>query len=204
MSERNFVFDPDELGEICGALVALHPPVHEVVPRLHAALAERYPTAVSPASGRWVASKAGGILGKVQFLFFSPREYLVIFGCPSGTQGLSGRYPRVRIHKYLLAGRIDSYDLETDDTDVSTMLPGTLAVLEKGHLRGMTISPGSWHLEYGRGAVLTTLPFAMVDTLLLSLELASVRRSATEFFALRRRAKRVRAVSSVPRPESAG
>jgi hypothetical protein len=32
-----------------------------------------------------------------------------------------------------------------------------------------------------RGAVVTTLPFAMVDTLLLSLELESVRRSTVEF-----------------------
>ena len=37
--------------------------------------------------------------------------------------------------------------------------------LEKGHARGFTIQPGSWHIEYGRGAVVTTLPFAMVDTL---------------------------------------
>jgi hypothetical protein len=45
----------------------------------------------------------------------------------------------------------------------------------------MTIHPGSWHIEYGRGAVATTLPFAMVDTLLVSLEFESVRRSTVEF-----------------------
>lgn len=52
---------------------------------------------------------------------------------------------------------------------------------EKGHARGLTIHPGSWHIEYGRGAVVTTLPFAMIDTLLVSLELESVRRSTVEF-----------------------
>ena len=58
----------------------------------------------------------------------------------------------------------------------------------------MTIYPGSWHIEYGRGAVVTTLPFAMVDTLLVSLELESVRRSAVEFTQLvRRRPRRCRA-----------
>jgi len=46
---------------------------------------------------------------------------------------------------------------------------------------GLTIHPGSWHIEYGRGAVVATLPFAMVDTLLVWLELESVRRSAVEF-----------------------
>ncbi|MGE2729814.1 hypothetical protein ACQI4F_10060 [Mycolicibacterium vaccae] len=51
----------------------------------------------------------------------------------------------------------------------------------RGRARGLTIHPGSWHIEYGRGAVLTTLPFAMVDTLVVSLELESVRRSTAEF-----------------------
>ncbi|MFZ1163118.1 hypothetical protein [Mycobacterium sp.] len=61
-------------------------------------------------------------------------------------------------------------------------------------------TPGRWvgikaggilgNIEYGRGAVATTLPFAMVDTLFLSLEFGSVRRSTVEFIKLVR--KRVR------------
>jgi hydrogenase/urease accessory protein HupE len=62
-----------------------------------------------------------------------------------------------------------------------TLRPGEHTRTERGHARGMTIHPGSWHIEYGRGAVVTTLPFAMVDTLLVSLELESVRRSTVEF-----------------------
>ena len=72
------------------------------------------PTSSTPRRGRWVGSKAGGTSGKVRFLYFSPREYIVIFGSPTGTQGFSGRYKHVQIHKYLMAGRIDSYDLESD------------------------------------------------------------------------------------------
>jgi hypothetical protein len=88
----------------------------------------------------------------------------------------------VQIHKFLIAGRIDSYDLESDDTlPLPPLLPGEHTCLEKGHARGLTIHPGSWHIEYGRVAVVTTLPFAMVDTLLLSLELESVRKSTVEF-----------------------
>jgi sigma non-opioid intracellular receptor len=62
-----------------------------------------------------------------------------------------------------------------------TLLPGERTCLEKGHARGLTIHLGSWHIEYGRGAVVTTLPFAMVDTLFVSVELESVRRSTVEF-----------------------
>jgi len=80
-----------------------------------------------------------------------------------------------------MAGQIDWYDVESDDTAANTLLPGEHACMEKGQARGLTIHPGSWHIEYGRGAVVTTLPFAMVDTLLVSLEFESVRRSAIEF-----------------------
>lgn len=90
----------------------------------------------------------------------------------------------------LLAGRIDSYDLESDDTlALPPLLPGEHTCLKRGHARGLTIHPGSWHLEYGRGAVATTLPFAMIDTLLVSLEFESVRRSTAEFAKLVRRRK---------------
>ncbi|HJT92856.1 MAG TPA: hypothetical protein VJ777_13055 [Mycobacterium sp.] len=60
------------------------------------------PDLIDPAPGRWVGSKAGGILGKVRFLYFSPREYIVLFGSPTGTQGFSGRYKHVDIHQFLL------------------------------------------------------------------------------------------------------
>ena len=83
-----------------------------------------------------------------------------------------------------IASQIDFYDLESDETTGMTLRPGEHTITERGHARGMTIHPGSWHIEYGRGAVVTTLPFAMVDTLLVSLELESVRRSTVEFVRL--------------------
>mgnify|MGYP002713752927 CR=1 FL=1 len=58
---------------------------------------------------------------------------------------------------------------------------GQLITRATGTARGLTIHPGSFHIEYDRGAVVTTLPFAMVDTLLVSPEVESVRRSRVEF-----------------------
>ncbi|WP_425004403.1 hypothetical protein [Mycolicibacterium sp. S3B2] len=70
----------------------------------------------------------------------------------------------------------------SEDTEpLPAPLPGGHTCLQRGHARGLTIHPGSRHLEYGRGAVVTTLPFAMVDTLAVSLEFESVRRSTIEF-----------------------
>lgn len=183
-----YKIDPDVLHKVAKQVVGL--PVDEILSRTVELLADEYPDLISPTPGRWVGSRAGGILGKVRFLYFSAREYIVIFGSPTGTQGFSGRYQRVEVHKFLLAGRIDSYDIESDDTTATTLLPGEHACMEKGQARGLTIHPGSWHLEYGRGAVVTTLPFAMVDTLLVSLEVESVRRSAVEFARLIGRRRR--------------
>jgi hypothetical protein len=177
----SYKFEPDLLHKVAQQVAGLPLEPGELITRAIQMLAAEYPEFIDPTAGRWVGSKAGGILGKVRFLYFSPREYIVIFGSPTGTQGFSGRYKHVEIHKFLLAGRIDSYDLESDQTKSMTLMPGEHACLPKGHARGLTIHPGSWHIEYGRGAVVTTLPFAMVDTLLVSLEVESVRRSAVEF-----------------------
>jgi sigma non-opioid intracellular receptor len=174
-----YKIDPDVLHKVAQQVVGLEG--GEIITRAIELLAEEYPDLIDSTPGRWVGSKAGGILGKVRFLYFSLREYIVIFGSPTGTQGFSGRYKHVQIHKFLMAGQIDWYDVESDDTTGMTLLPGEHACMEKGQARGLTIHPGSWHIEYGRGAVVTTLPFAMVDTLLVSLELESVRRSAVEF-----------------------
>ncbi len=177
----SYRIDPEVLGKLAKQVVSLRLTGDELIDRAIELISAEYPDLVDPVPGRWVGSKAGGILGKVRFLYFSPREYVVIFGSPTGTQGFSGRYKRVQIHKFLIAGQIDSYDIESDDTGVMTLLPGEHTCMEKGRARGITIHPGSWHIEYGRGAVATTLPFAMVDTLLVSLEFQSVARSTVEF-----------------------
>lgn len=183
-----YQIDPDVLRGVAERVAGSSTDTDEVVRTAVELLADEYAHLIDPGPGRWVGSKAGGILGKVRFLYFSTREYIVIFGSPTGTQGFSGRYKHVDVHKFLLAGRIDSYDLESDDTKaLPPLLPGGHTCLQRGHARGLTIHPGSWHIEYGRGAVVTTLPFAMVDTLVVSLELESVRRSTAEFTNLVRR-----------------
>src|SRR6478752_8582061 len=182
--------DPEVLATIAEDVIGQSLAGGELISRTTRLLAQAYPDLIDATPGRWVGSKAGGILGKVRFLYFTPREYIVIFGSPTGTQGFSGRYKHVDVHKFLMAGRIDWYDVESDDISAKTLLPGEHARMERGQARGLTIHPGSWHIEYGRGAVATTLPFAMVDTLLMSLELESVRRSAVEFTELIRRRPR--------------
>src|SRR5690348_10262231 len=146
-----YKIDPDVLAGVAEEVVGQQLAGAELIAHTTGLLAAAYPALIDAAPGRWVGSKAGGILGKVRFLYFSPREYLVLFGSPTGTQGFSGRYKHVDIHKFLISGRIDWYDLEAEDISPNTLLPGETTHTERGHARGMTIAPGSFHIEYGRG-----------------------------------------------------
>ena len=55
----------------------------------------------------------------------------MIFGSPAGSQGFSGRYKRVEIHKLLMAGQIDSYDVESDELVPMTLRPGEHTCVDK-------------------------------------------------------------------------
>ena len=178
---KPYKIDPDVLAKIAKDAIGRPLEGGELLDHIVEMLSAEYPDLIPLTRGRWIGNKAGGILGKVSMVYFSPREYVVLFGSPSGTQGFSGRYKHVEIHKFLLAGQIDSYDLESDQITPTTLRPGERTCLEKGRTRGLTIHPGSWHLEYGRGAVATTLPFAVAETLLTSLELPSLVLSTKEF-----------------------
>lgn len=176
-----YKIDLDVLAAVAEKVVGIPVDGGEQINRTTELLSAEYPDLIAPTPGRWVGNRAGGIVGKVKFLYFSANEYLVLFGTPTGSEGFSGRYKRVEIHKWLLAGQIESYDLESEQTTPTVLLPGGYQRLEKGQIRGFTIKPGSFHIEYGRGAVATTLPFGMVETVFSSLDLGSVRRSTVEF-----------------------
>jgi len=86
-----YKIDPNVLHKIAKQVVGLPTEGGELISRATELLADEYPDLIDRKSGRWVGSKAGGILGKVRFLYFSQREYVVLFGSPTGTQGFSGR-----------------------------------------------------------------------------------------------------------------
>lgn len=61
------------------------------------------------------------------------------------TQGFSGRYTHVEVHEFLIAGQIDSDDVEAEDTSAMTLRPGERTTVAKGHARVVAhrIGPGS-------------------------------------------------------------
>ncbi|PRC43818.1 isomerase, partial [Mycobacterium sp. ITM-2017-0098] len=77
-----YKIDPDVLHGVAKQAVGLPLDDGKLITRTIELLAAEYPDLIDPSPGRWVGSKAGGVLGKVRFLYFSPREYVVIFGSP--------------------------------------------------------------------------------------------------------------------------
>ena len=163
-------------------------------------LSRVYPDIIDNMQRRWIGSRAGGILGKLTFLHVSFTEYLLIFGCPAGTQGFSGRYNYMELYKVILAGQYTTYDLESDQIAPTVYRPGDLSCMKKGEARGLEIESGSWHLEYGRGPNITAMPFGLMDTLVSSVDLKPLMLTTSEYTAFLRRGLRNRRRSKLAQP----
>jgi hypothetical protein len=176
-----YKIEPTVLRDVTAAVLDLPLDTGQRFAALIEALADRYPDVVADEVPRWMMSKAGGVLGKISFLYMGPSEYLLIFGSPAATDGYTGRYRFVDVHKVVLAGRYVTYDLESDQIAPTVLLPGDTSHMRRGEARGLQIDSGSWHLEYGRGVTMTAMPFAMMDTLVNSMALKPVLATTKEY-----------------------
>ncbi|MDT5095171.1 MAG: sigma non-opioid intracellular receptor [Mycobacterium sp.] len=175
-----YKFDPDTLAKICGDVLDVPLDSGERFTALIEKLSATYPDYIENVRRPWIATKAGGILGKISFLYMGLSEYLLIFGSPAETDGYTGRYNFVDVYKVILAGEYVTYDLETDQIAATVYRPGDLSNMAKGHARGLAIQAGSWHLEYGRGLTITAVPFGVLDTI-MSLAFKPLRMATVEF-----------------------
>jgi len=151
-----YIFDPRELQSI--AVRHIGRPHEEMVAGIAGDLAKAYPGHIEMKQN-WVLSICGGVMGIMTVLHGSLSEYVLIYGTPIGTEGFSGRY-RIDIYDVLLAGQMWTYTEEHFREPIVTA-PGELAHLRRRVAKGVRLSNGAWMLEYGRGPVVTTLPFAL-------------------------------------------
>ena len=192
-----YKIDPEVLARECQDVLDIPLGTGERFSVLIERLSRVYPDLIDNRRRRWIGSKAGGILGKVTFLHMGFMEYLLIFGAPAGTQGFTGRYSYMELYKVILAGRYTTYDLESEQIDPTVYLPGDVSYMKKGEARGLEIESGSWHLEYGRGPNITAVPFALMDTVVNSLELKPLVLTTGEYMSFMRRGLRNRRRSKV-------
>jgi hypothetical protein len=142
------VFDPDQLRAIARSAVGL--PHEQMVTVVIEGLRTAYPGHIA-ARPRWVLNRAGGAMGVLMLLHGSLSEYVMLFGTPIGTEGFSGRYRLV-------------------------VKAGDVAHLAPGRGKGYRIPESAWMLEYGRGPVLTMLPFGLSESL-VSLDFITIART---------------------------
>jgi hypothetical protein len=171
---KRYKLDPDVLHQVCQEVVGLPLEDDVMFQAIRDKLSDRYPDLITSDKRCWIGSRAGGILGKMTPLYAGMNEYLIIFGTPAGTQGYSGRYHFMQIWDFFLAGETLTCDLESGQIIPKVHKPGDSGFLEKGHSLTCEMKAGSWMLEYGRGATITALPFALMDSLMSSLDFKSV------------------------------
>ncbi len=176
-----YKIDPEFLSQVCKDVLGLPIENGEMFSTIIEKISNEYPEIVDNKQRCWIGSRAGGILGKMTFLYASLTEYLIIFGCPAGSQGFSGRYNFMEIRDYFLSGKTITYDIESDQIAQTILLPGDVGYLGKGRSLGLEIQSGSWMIEYGRGPNITALPFALMDSLISSVELKSFWLTMSEY-----------------------
>lgn len=167
-NQMGYIFDPQKLHALAKNLVGL--PHEEMVAAIIGDLAKAYPGHVETKQN-WVLSICGGVMGIMTVLHGSLSEYVLIYGTPIGTEGFSGRY-RVDIYDVLLSGEMWTYTEDHFREPIVTM-PGEIAHLRRKQAKGVKLADGSWMLEYGRGPIPTTLPFALSGAV-TSLDVRSV------------------------------
>ncbi len=170
----NYKIDPNVLEKVCKEVLDDSLEDGAMFQRIRDLLAAECPGLVSTEPRCWIGSRAGGILGKMTVLYASMNEYLIIFGAPASTCGFSGRYNFMEIWDFFLAGETTTCDLESGQVIPRVYQPGEFGHMHKGQSLTCEFKPGSWMIEYGRGPVVTALPFALMDSLVSSVELKSL------------------------------
>ncbi len=176
-----YIIDPEVLAKICDEVVRQNQETELMFQFIRRRLSEEYPEIISIEPRCWIGSRAGGILGKMTLLYGSMSEYLIIFGCPVGSQGYSGRYNFVEIWDFFVAGETSTCDLESNQSIPVIYKPGDRGFLAKGQSLTCEMKAGTWMIEYGRGPIFTALPFALMDSLMSSVELKSFSLTIKEY-----------------------
>jgi C-8 sterol isomerase len=171
-----YIFDPDVLHDIVKSSIGL--PLDQSFDAITAGLAERYPGHIDTGERKWILNNAGGAMGQITLLHASLSEYILLFGTPIGTEGHSGRYS-TDVYDFMIEGEMWCY--VEGELERGVYLPGDKAFLGKAKAKGYRAKPGTWMLEYSRGAVFTMLPFGLADTLTSTLDFKTFLRTFSRY-----------------------
>mmetsp|Transcript_33743 Transcript_33743/g.58321 ORF Transcript_33743/g.58321 Transcript_33743/m.58321 type:complete len:222 (-) Transcript_33743:185-850(-) len=109
----------------------------------------------------WLFINAGGWMGSFKLLHASFTEYVLLFGAAIETTGHSGRY-WADIYDTVLTGEFRQW--KEGSTEAEVHLPGTTVPHLKWEASAVHFGNDTWMLEYGRGAIPSTMLFALADS----------------------------------------
>lgn len=174
-SNKPYVFNPAVLQSIVQEVVDMN--LHDIkskIEAIHAKLTLKYGPIAIRQERRWIFNYAGGAMGQLTILYASPKEYLIFFGSPVGTEGFSGRY-LMDIWDTVFDGKMLCYHeagktYGTDSGEDFTRYEygpgqknGLTGYLPQGKTKGYMLPPGgAYMLEYGRGTIAQGFYFGVI------------------------------------------
>jgi hypothetical protein len=171
-----YIFDPDTLQDICRRNLEL--PLEERIEAITDELDKQYPGRIRRKK-RWGFSISGGAMGMMTIMYASLTEYLVMFGTPTGTEGYTGRHLASHVYDIMLDGEMWCYT--RGQFERAVYKAGDMAYLKKGFDKGYRIRDHAWMLEYCRGIIPTMFPFAVLGSLMHTLDFKSTREQVWDF-----------------------
>ncbi|XP_033119877.1 sigma non-opioid intracellular receptor 1-like [Anneissia japonica] len=161
LENKSYLFDGHKIAAIAGKYVDL--PHNDAFQQVAVELREKYPGHVLPKEDeQWIFVNAGGWMGSMCLLHASLTEYILFFGTAVDTVGHSGRY-WANISDTILTGTFRQWKEGTTESEV--YYPGATLLHSWGEATSVQWSAGTWMVEYGRGFIPSTVPFALSDTL---------------------------------------
>src|SRR5437660_7670836 len=174
----SYVFDPQVIHEI--SLKHLGEPLEQMFANITAELSERYPGTIDD-SQPWIFNNAGGVMLEMKLLYASPKEYIMLWGTPIGSEGHTGRH-LAEFYDTVLDGEAWYYSEGQFIRD--EYKPGDHIFLGKGQSAGMHYPDHVWMVEYARGILPTLLPFGLADALSSTLDFKTALQTVQIYFSL--------------------
>lgn len=173
-----YIFDPDVVHEC--AMTCLGKPKPAMFDAFAEAMDQRYPGRLD-LDQPWIFSNAGGAMIQMKVYYASAWEYIMIWGTPIGSEGHSGRH-LLGFWDTVIDGEMWYYG--EGQFERREYRPGDRVYVGPNQARGMNFTTGVYAVEYARGVLPASIPFGLADSLVSTLDLATVAQTLSIYAAL--------------------
>ena len=126
----------------------------------------------------WVYSIAGGAMIQMKLYYASPREYIMIWGTPIGSEGHSGRH-FTGFWDTVIDGEMHYY--AEGEFEQRVYRPGDRVYVGPGQARAMNFTDGVWAVEYARGFIPASVPFGVAEEIFVCWDFLTAAQTLTMY-----------------------